>query len=191
LHMSRKVASRILFASMVVLSMVALVVTTSNYVTLFAGIKNLELRLNEIDFALTPDGLNVTVGLKVSNPSSYGGFELKSVYGTLFYEGKNHRVMVSPGRTITGGAPYQVIETPWWELPPHELAVNQPLPPYSSKNLLMELKLKGESAEAFRDFYETLGKYQDQINWELDCRVSLQTPSFFGVVSIDFQELYP
>jgi len=173
-----------------ILLTVSLAEATINYITFFMGAKNLELRVNDIDFVLGQQDVNVIINLTVLNPSSYRGFQLKLVDGVLYYEGENHTVVISPGGP-RAGTPYKAIETSWWELPPTEVVINHLLPPYSSRDVLMELNLKDEPAKQFREFFEKLGRYQENINWKLHCRVFLQTPTFLGTIDFEFQILFP
>jgi len=169
----------------VTVSSISLVDATTRYVGFFNALANIELRRGDLTFVTTQRSLNITIKLKIVNPTSYRNLLLNGMSGTVFYEGENHTVVVSPGGPRSG-TPYQAIETNLWELPESYVSLAQPMqvPPYSTSVFSMNVTAKGETAETFSKYYEKVG--QQNIRWQLALRVSLTTPTFLGIMELQY-----
>jgi len=170
----------------VIVSSISLADATARYVRFFIALSNFKLELDNLSFATTQKNLNVTIKLKVSNPTDYGELLLNGVVATAYYEGENHTVIVSPGGPRIG-TPYQAIETNLWQLPDGYISPAHPIrvTPYSTDNLSMSINASGEAAKVFNDYYEKPDRQQD-IGWQLNFRVSLTTPTFLGTMELQY-----
>jgi len=170
----------------VIVSSISLADATARYVRFFNALTNFKLELGNISFATTQDNLNVTIKLKVSNPTDYGELLLNGIVATAYYEGENHTVVISPGGP-RGGSPYQAIETNLWQLPDGYVSPAEPIrvTPYSSDSFSLSIIINDENARAFNDYYESPSRQQD-IRWQLNFRVSITTPTFLGTMELQY-----
>jgi len=171
----------------VIVSSISLADATARYVRFFNALANFKLQLTSLSFATTQENLNVTIKLKVSNPTDYGELLLNGVAATAYYEGENHTVIVSPGGP-RGGSPYQTIETNLWQLPDGYISPAEPIrvTPYSAYSFSMSIIAKDETAKAFNDYYENPSRQQD-IQWRLNFRISLTTPTYLGTMELQYE----
>jgi len=183
----RKVSQTILFIVLIT-SAISLAGTTINYVDLCSALANFQLRVEEVDFVLNNGNIDVTINFTISNPTRYGGFELRGVYSTLYYEGEPHNIS-SGGGGFMGTSPYQVIETRWWQLPPNEDDFARSVLPYSEISVPMTFAVTGKDAELFTAFFEKQ-EQQKNVQWKLDTKVILDTPTFLGTTSLEFPDIY-
>lgn len=182
----RKISQTILFI-VIITSAISFVVTTINYVDLCSALANFQLRVEEVDFVLNNGNIDLTINFTISNPTRYGGFELRGVYTTLYYEGEPHNI--SSGGGPRGGSPFEVIETRWWQLQPNEDDFSRRVLPYSEISIPMIFRVTGKDAELFTAFLEKQGQ-QKNIQWKLDTKVILETPTFLGTTSLEFPDIY-
>jgi len=174
----------------VVVSSISLADATARYVRFFNALSNFKLELDNISFVTTKENLNVTIKMKVSNPTDYGELLLNGAVATVFYEGENHTVIVSPGGPRIG-TPYQTAETNLWQLPDGYISPAEPIrvTPYSTDSFSMSITADDETAKAFNDFYENPNRQQD-VRWQLNFRVSLTTPTYLGTMELQYQLIH-
>jgi len=170
----------------VIASSISLADATARYVRFFIALSSFKLELDNISFVTTQENLNVTIRLKVSNPTDYGELLLNGIAATVYYEGENHTVIISPGGP-RGGSPYQTIETNLWQLPDGYISPAVPIrvTPYSTDNLSMSIIANDATAKSFNDYYENPDRQQD-IRWQLNFRVSITTPTFLGTMELQY-----
>jgi len=113
--MSKRQTAKILLLAVTVLSSISLADATTKYLGFFNALANLKLELTGLRFSTTQDDLEVIVTLKVKNPTDYGDLMLNGMTGTVYFEGENHTIVISPGGPRSG-TPYQEIVTNLWQL---------------------------------------------------------------------------
>ena len=187
MHVSRKQIPKIILLAVVTLSTISLVEATLNNVRFYHALTNFELQVIGIDFVTNHESLNVAINLKVSNPTSYDRLQLEHISGTAYYEGEPHTIVISPGKTILGGTPYQEIETRWGERATVGMSIERPILPYSVTNISMNLNAKSETAKIFTEYFDKQGRHQEDIRWQLNLIVFLDTPTFLNMISLEYE----
>jgi hypothetical protein len=190
LNLSRRRKSVILLLSVTTVSLISLLYYTVKYVEFFNALTNFEVQIDKIDFATTEDSLNVTVELEIRNPTGYEDLLLNGMSGTIYYEGENHTIVVSPGGPRSG-TPYQEIETNLWQLPDGYISPVQPIriQSYSTNHFTMSITAQNETARSFNDYYErTTG--QPDIRWQIDLRVSITTSTFLKTMDLQYDFIH-
>jgi len=188
---SRKQISEIALLAAVLLSALSLADATSKYVGCYDALANFKMDLIGVYFVSTPEKLNVTIQLKIFNPTSYGDLRLDGIYGVVYYEGENHTILVSAGgpRSAT---PYQEAVTPWWKLPESQTWIGHPtyigpIYPYSTTYALMNLTAKGDDAKIFNAYFEKQGALEENMRWQLNFSVSLDTPIYLNSINLQYE----
>jgi len=173
--------------AVVIVSSISLAYATARYLRFFNALANLRLELSSVSYVTTQENLNVTIELNVSNPTDYGELLLNGVIATAYYEGENHTVRISPGGPRSG-SPYQTIVTNLWQLPDGYVSPAEPIQvhPYSANRFSMSIIVNDETARAFNDYYQKPDRQQD-IQWQLNFRVSLTTPTFLKTMELQYQ----
>jgi len=183
--MSKMQVFKTLFLAILLVSLISVVKATVSYVGFYNALKNLEFEASNIDLAINQESFNVIIDLEISNPTWYDGLHLGSIISTLYYEGENHTITISPGGP-RAGTPYQEIVTRWWELPEYENTIDRPLIPYERMKIQINLTATGEYNMCFQEFYEKLGKYQEFILWTLESHVYLKVPTFVKSMGLEY-----
>ena len=186
MRVSRKKIARIVLLVVVLASAFLLADATTKYVGFYDALANFKTQLLGVDFTSTQEILNVTMTLRVFNPTGYGDMKLSDIVGTVYYEGENHTVVTSAGGPRSGN-PYQQIVTPWWLLPESRIFVDQKLPPYSTTFVTINLTAKGDDAKIFNTYYEKDSPQLQTIHWQLNFRVTVETPVYLQTMDLQYQ----
>lgn len=186
MHVSKKQIIEIALLAVVLLSALSLADATLNYVGCYDALANLKMDLIGVYFVSTPEKLNVTFKLKVSNPTSYSGLRLDGIVGTVYYEGENHTVVTGSIGPLSS-TPYQKVVTPWWQLPESEANIGHPVYAYSTTYVLMSLIANGDDAKTFNTYFEKQGDLQDNIKWQLSFTMSIETPIYLKTMNLQYQ----
>jgi len=185
-HMSRKQAARIVFLVVMLMSLISMGKATVDYVGVYAALNQLDIQPLSFDWSTNTENINVVVDLKVLNPTWYGDLRLTGIISTLYYEGENHTVIVSPGGPMVG-TPFLAINTTWWQLPETETIINRPLTTNDVIKIKINFTISGKDRMHFQEFYEKIGKYQESISWRLESRVYLNVPTFIKSIGLEYQ----
>jgi len=184
--MSRKQAARIVFLVVMLMSLISMGKATVDYVGVYAALNQLDIQPLSFDWSTNTENINVVVDLKVLNPTWYGDLRLTGIISTLYYEGENHTVIVSPGGPMVG-TPFLAINTTWWELPETETIINRPLTTNDVIKIKINFTISGKDRMHFQEFYEKIGRYQEYISWRLESRVYLNVPTFIKSIGLEYQ----
>jgi len=186
LRLSRMHTSKIVFLAVLLVSSISLAGATVSNVGIYAALNNLKFKALNIDLVMNLESFSAVIDMEVSNPTWYEGLYLGSIISTLYYEGENHTVIISPGGPRVG-TPFQEIVTRWWDLPPNEEIVNSPLKPYTPIRTQLNFTVTGEPGTRFQEFYENQGKNQEYILWMLESRVYLVVPNFLHSIGLEYR----
>jgi hypothetical protein len=186
LRVTRKQIAKIVFLIVVLASTILFAYNTAKFVGFYSALTNFEMRLIEIYFVSSPEELNVTIKLRISNPTSYADLKLSDIVGTTYYEGENHTVTISAGgpRSASG---FQQIVTPWWLLPESRIFIDRSLPPHSITYVSMNLSAKGDDAKVFNAYFEKQGSQQEDIRWQLSLRATIHIPIFIKEMDLQYE----